>query len=252
MTAASRLFGLAVMILALVCLASGDFDPGQPVPKDLPARTLLAYAVAILLLACGAAIEFRRTMARAAAVLAAWYLVVVVVVMNGPIALAHRAEFGAYSGIAEQLAVAAAALIVYGRSADIDARRAARLARIGAATFGVCAIAFGGAHFAYPELTAPLVPRWLPPSQMFWAFATGVAQIAAGLAILSGIGARAAGIALTILYVVFALLVHAPMLVADPSNHGVLSENALNLVLTGAAWIVADAFGARRRKGPAG
>jgi hypothetical protein len=40
--------------------------------------------------------------------------------------------------------------------------------------------------------------------------------------------------------------VHLPTLVADPNNHFFWSENALNLALTGAAWVVADSFRRRR------
>jgi uncharacterized membrane protein YphA (DoxX/SURF4 family) len=245
-TPAQRLFGLGVMALALVSLAWGDFDPGQPVPRDFPLRVLLAYAAGLFVLACGVGIEFRRTATSAAAALAFYYVVVVVALMNGRLAVARHAEFGTYSGIAEQLVVGMAALIVALRSARVAAPLARRSTRIGAALFGACAVLFGGAHFVYLNLTAPLVPTWLPPSQEFWAYATGVGQIAAGVAIVTGIKARLAAGLLAIMYASFALFVHAPLLMANPSSHGVWSENALNLVLTAAAWIVADSFRAHR------
>lgn len=62
-------------------------------------------------------------------------------------------------GTAEQLAIAAGGLIVYAASARIDAALAARLTRLGQLAFGVCAVLFGGAHFFYMNLTAPLVPH---------------------------------------------------------------------------------------------
>ena len=40
--------------------------------------------------------------------------------MDGRVLLAHDAEFGTYSDIAEQLAITAAALIVYAANAKID------------------------------------------------------------------------------------------------------------------------------------
>jgi uncharacterized membrane protein YphA (DoxX/SURF4 family) len=199
------------------------------------------------MLVAGAAIEWRRTAAWGAAALTGYYALVVVILMNGRLVLAHYAEFGSYSGAAEQLAIAAAGLIVYAASAKIDATRA-RLTRLGQLAFGVCALLFGGAHFFYMNLTAPLVPKWLPPTQEFWAYATGVGHIAAGLAILTGVQARLAAILLTAMYASFTLLVHAPMLLADPSSRVNWSENALNLALIGAAWVVADSLPAIRRR----
>ena len=235
-------YGLGVMALAMVCLAWGSFDPGQPVPKGFPDRTVLAYAAAAFMLVAGAAVEWRRTRALGAAALTAWYALIVVILMNGRVLLAHYAEYGTYSDIAEQLAIAAGGLIVYASSASIDAVLAARLTRLGQLTFGVCALLFGGAHFFYMNLTAPLVPKWLPPSQVFWAYATGVGHIAAGLAILSGVQARLASRLLTAMYAFFTPLVHVPMLLATPSSHFIWSENALNIALTGVAWVVADSL----------
>ena len=243
-----RVYGLGVMALGVVSLAWGDFDPGQPVPKGFPDRSALAYAAAVFMLVAGAAVEWRRTAARGAAALTAYYALVVVILMQGRVLLAHYAEFGSYSGAAEQLAIASAGLIVYAANAKIDAARAASLTRLGQLAFGVCALLFGGAHFFYMNLTVPLVPKWLPPAQEFWAYATGVGHIAAGVAILTGVQARLAATLLTAMYVSFTLLVHAPMLLADPSSRMTWSENALNLALIGAAWVVADSLAAMRRR----
>jgi len=237
-----RIYGLGVMTLAIVCLAWGDFDPGQPVPRGFPDRTALAYVAATFMLLAGAAIEWRRTVSWGAAALAAYYALMVVILMNGRVVLAHPTEFGAYSGAAEQLAIAAGALIVFAASARIAAAPATRLRRLGQMVFGVCALLFGGAHFFYMNLTVPLVPRWLPPTQEFWAYATGVGHIAAGLAILTGVQARVAAILLTVMFVSFSALVHVPMLLANPASRANWSENALNLALIGVAWVVADSL----------
>ena len=237
-----RVYGLGVMALAIVCLVWGDFDPGQPVPKGFPDRTALAHAAAAFMLVAGAAVEWRRTAAWGAAALTTYYALVVVILMNGRVVLAHYAEFGSYSGAAEQLAIAAGGLIVYATNAKIDAALAARFTRLGQLAFGVCAVLFGGAHFFYMNLTAPLVPQWLPPTQEFWAYATGVGQIAVGVAILTGVQARLAAILLTAMYASFTPLVHVPLLLAKPSSYTNWTENALNLVLVGVAWVVADSF----------
>jgi len=242
-----RVYGLGIMALGIVCLAWADFDPGQPVPKDFPGRSALAFAAAAFLIITGAGVQWRRVAAWAAAALTVYYTLVVGVLMNGRVLLAHYAEFGSYSGAAEQFAIAAGGLIVYAATANVDAARARHLARVGRSVFGICALLFGAAHFVYLHLTAPLVPKWLPPTQEFWAYATGIGHIAAGVAIVTGVQSRLAAILLTAMYASFTVLVHVPMLLADPSNHWVWSENALNLALIGVAWVVADSLAPQKK-----
>src|SRR5580765_8435293 len=78
-----RVYGLGMIALGMVCVAFGDFHPGQPVPKDFPDRTVLAYAAAAFMLVAGAAVEWRRTTAWGAAALAGYFGLIVVVLMNG-------------------------------------------------------------------------------------------------------------------------------------------------------------------------
>jgi uncharacterized membrane protein YphA (DoxX/SURF4 family) len=237
-----RIYGLGVMALGIVCLAWGDFVLGQPVPKDFPDRSVLAYAAGAFMLVAGAAVEWRRTAVWGAAALTGYYAFIVVTLMNGRVILAHYAVYGTYEGVAEQLAIMAGALIICAASAEVDAATAARLTRLGQLSFGLCAVIFGGAHFFYMSLTAPLVPKWLPPTQEFWAYATGVCHIAAGVAILTGVQARLAAILLTVMFAAFTPLVHVPMLLADPSSSMNWTENAVNLALTGAAWVMAESL----------
>jgi uncharacterized membrane protein YphA (DoxX/SURF4 family) len=237
-----RVYGLGVMAIGLLCLAYGSFDPGQPVPEDFPARTALAYAAGAFMFVAGLAVEWRRTVIWGAAALAVYYTVIVVIVMDGPGVLDNYSEFMSYSNTAAQIAIAAGALIIFAANAKIDATLAARLTRVAQLAFGVCALLFGGAHFFYMNLTAPLVPKWLPPSQEFWGYATGVAHIAAGVAILTGLKARLAAILLTAMFATFILLVFGPMVVADSSNHFYWTETAATLALIGVAWVVADSL----------
>jgi uncharacterized membrane protein len=238
-----RVYSLGVMAVGTLCLVWGDFVPGQPVPRDFPARTALAYVAGAFMFLAATAIQWRRTTVWGAAGLTAYYTLIVVILMNGRLLLTHYAEYGMYSGgIAEQLVIAAGGVIIYAATASISAITAKRLTRVGQLTFGVCALLFGGAHFVYRNLTSPLVPKWLPPTQNFWAYATGLGFIAAGVAILTGVQARLAAILLTFMLASFAILVHTPMLLASPSNRYNWSESALNLAILGAAWVVADSL----------
>lgn len=241
-----RVYSLGVMAIGLACLAFGDFDPGQPTPKNFPAHTALAYAAGAFMLLAAAAIQWRRTVPWGAAALTAYYTLFVLILMNGPLLLAHYAEYGAYETIAMQLAIAAGGLIVYTATANIDVALASRLTRLAQLAVGTCSLVWGGAHFVYMNLTAPLVPKWLPPSQEFWGYATGGGFVAAGVAILTGVRARLAAILLTAMIASFGLLANGRALLADPS-HWNWTESALNLALIGVAWVVADSLARPKR-----
>ena len=242
----ARVYGLGAIALGLVGLAWGDFAlQWQPVPASIPGRTALAYVCAAALLLAGLALQARRTAAAGAAALTALFALGVVL-LHGPQLVAHPQAFVSYSGIAEQLALVVGGLVAYASSATLDPVQAARLIRLGGFVFGLCLLVFGMAHFLYLNFTASMVPKWIPPGQMFWAYATGAAHLAAGVAILSGIYARLAAILLTVMFVGFGVLVHAPLLLADPHSHLNWVMNAINLALTGAAWVVADSIVSRR------
>ena len=248
-----RVYGLGVMALGATCLAFRDFNPGQTVPQGFPGRTALAFAAGVFLVVAGAAVEWRRTAAWGAAALTVYYGLFVIILMNGRLLLTHYAEYGTYEEIALQLAMPLGGLIIYATnvtkagvtktgSDSIDAGLAAHLTRLGRLAFGVCALVWGGAHFVYMNLTAPLIPKWLPPSQVFWGYATGACFVAAGIALLTGVQARLAAILLTAMLVVFGVLANGRVLLADLSNHFNWTESALNLAIVGAVWVLADSL----------
>lgn len=244
-----RAYGLGMMALGLASLAFGEFDPGQPVPQRLPYRTALAYVAGVFIVVAAAAVEWRRTRVWGAAALTGYYVVFVLLLMNGRMLLTHYAVYGTYESLSMQLALAATGLIVFATTAQVDlqvnAALAARLTRMGQLAFGVCTLIWGGAHFVYMNLTAPLVPKWLPPSQVFWGYLTGVCFITAGLAILTGIKARLAAILLTVMIASFGVLANGRTLVADLSSHWNWTESTLNLALIGGAWVMADSLRGR-------
>jgi uncharacterized membrane protein YphA (DoxX/SURF4 family) len=240
-----RVYGVGVLALGIACLAFGDFDPGQPVPEHFPARAALAYAAGAFMVVAAAAVEWRRTAAWGAAALTVYYALFVVTLMNGRLLLTDYAVYVTYENIVMQLAIAAGGLIVYAATARIDAALAARLTRLGQLAFGICGVVFGGAHFVYMKNTASMVPKWLPPGQEFWGYATGIGFVAAGIAILTGVQARLAAILVTAMLLSFALLAHLPILLANHSSHWNWTEGAVNLAVTGAAWVVADSLSTR-------
>jgi uncharacterized membrane protein len=242
-------FGLSMALLGVVGLIIGDWLSGQAAPKAMPDRAAWSYVPNALIVLSGAAIVWRRTAAWGAAALGLYYGVVVVLLLGGRLILRNLGVYGAYSSEAEQLAVAAAAVIVWAGLARPDSVLADRLTRVAQIAFGLCAVLFGGAHFAYMNLTAPLVPAWLPPSQVFWGYATGVFHILGGLAIIANVRARLAALLLAVMYAAFTPLVHIPNLAAHPHDHFIWNESTVNVVLAACAWVVADSLGRLRRSG---
>jgi hypothetical protein len=112
-----------------------------------------------------------------------------------------------------------------------------RLARLG---LGICAISFTLGQLLLLRATAHLVPKWIPPNQMFWAILTTVAFALAAVAILINRQARLAMRLMTLMLAFFGVLVWVPHLIAYPKAHFNWSECALTFLVTGAAWTVAE------------
>ncbi len=63
-------------------------------------------------------------------------------------------------------------------------------------------IGFAGVmHFASPEFFNDIVPPWLPPSESFWTYVSGVAEIVIAILLLRSSSRRAGAIAAIWLYV---------------------------------------------------
>ena len=75
------------------------------------------------------------------------------------------------------------AAIVYARLSS--AWSPETLHRIGRILLGICAASFTLEQAIYLGATANLVPKWVPPSQMFWAVTTTVLFALAAVALLA-------------------------------------------------------------------
>jgi len=239
-----RVFGLAAIALGLIGLVFADFAAvWQPVPKDLPRYTDLAYGAAAAQIVAGLALQWRRTAGAGALLLAALYSVFAFYWAQRVAGFAEI--FGTWSGFAEQVALVAAALVAFAIALPPASSAARGLAQIGRLIFGLCLIAFGAAHFLYMKETATMVPDWMPPGRQEWALVTGVLLVMAGLALLADIAALVAAQLLTVMFAAFGLLVWGPQILGHPESHLVWAGNAINLALMGAAWVMTDAIAAR-------
>src|SRR5262249_6153147 len=88
--------------------------------------------------------------------------------------------------------------------------------------------------------TAGLVPKGIPPNQMFWAFLTTIAFALAAVAIILNRAARPAMLMMALLPGLFGVLAWVPHVVAHPQAHFHWFEYVLTFLTAGAAWMVAD------------
>jgi len=238
-------FAAIMIALGIQGLIQGHLTPvWQPVPKGVPAREALAYLCAMLSLASGIGLLFRRTAATAARVLLA-YLLLWSLLFRVPGIVRAPTSFAPWDGSAETAVVVAGAWVLYAWfAADWDRRRLGfatgengiRIARV---LYGLAMLPFGLAHLFYVKETAALVPGWLP-AHVAWAYVTGAAFLAAGAAVLLGVCVRLATALSALQIGLFTLLVWVPILAAGSKDAYQWSEFAVSSALTAGAWVVAD------------
>lgn len=244
---ALRVYGIAAIALGSLGLASGDFAAvWQPVPQAFPGRTSLAYVIATIFLIAGAAMQSMRSAQIGALTLTVLYGAGVVL-LHIPQIVSKPSVFVEWSGAAEQLALVAGGLLAYGFCARSRTEKIQLLIKLAQYLFAACLLFFGAAHLVYLKPTADFVPAWIPPGQLFWAYATAAGHIAAGLAILTGTTARLATTLVTLMFIAFSVLVHGPNLFADPSHFN-WAANAINFALIGSAWLVAASYNSPGRR----
>ena len=149
--------------------------------------------------------------------------------------------YNSWGNFFEQFSLLTGAAIVYARLSS--AWSPETVDRIGRILLGVCAASFTLEQAMYLDATAKLVPKWVPPRQMFWAITTTVLFALAAVALLTNRMALLASRLLTMMVVSFGLLVWVPLVLSDPHNHTNWSENAETFAIAGAAWILADLLG---------
>lgn len=241
------MFALAFIALGLLSLFSRDFaSVWQPVPEGVPARAFLALVSGAVMLVGGAGLLLRRTLVPASFALMVYTLVWLLAlhvprVILGPL---HEITWG---GCAEIVTLVAASWLLYASAvtsndkpyfASLSGPQAVRAARI---AFAVVLPLIGLEHLIYANETADIVPGWLP-YHMGWACLTGIAHIAAGLAIALDVLPRLAATLEAWMMGAFTVFVWIPSVMATPSQRFVWTGLAISTVITAAAWIVAASY----------
>jgi hypothetical protein len=226
------------VLFSVIALRWHDADTWQNLQHiwRLPAGVLIGEFVMVAQIAGTIGIFHPRTASAASAVLCIVYLCFSLACVPDIVAAANLYDkFGGSFFVFFCPFCAAMALYSGTGASATSARLFSRSTRIGV---GLCAISFTLSQAILLHDTAELVPKWIPPNQIFWAFLTTVAFAFAAIAILVNFRAHLAMRMMSLMLTLFGLLVWVPRLVADPKAHFNWSEIALTLLASGAVLVV--------------
>ena len=232
--------GTSAVLFGVVALMWHDSDTWQNLQHiwSLPFGTIIGECLMAAQVAGGIGMLYARTARSASVVLGIVYLCFSLACVPDIIAAANIYDkYGGSFFLFVSLFCGAIALYA---ATEADAARAVVFGRLARFGLGVCAISFTLGQMLLLRETAHLVPKWIPPSQMFWAILTTIAFALAGVAILINRQARLAMRLMTLMLALFGVLVWVPHLIAHPKAHFNWSECALTFLVTGATWMVTD------------
>jgi len=240
----SHVFGVAAFAFGIISLVWHDYKDWDQLRYVLNADNgpVFVYVAAVAQIFGGAAIQFPRSAKTGAAVLGAVYLVLALLFV--PRIVATPRTYDSWGNFFEQFSLVAGPAMIYARLSSAWTPEA--LYRAGRIVLGICTGSFALEQAIYIDNTAQLVPKWLPPGQMFWAITTTVPFALAAVALLTNRMALLATRLLTTMLLMFGLLVWIPLLFSDPHGHTNWSETVETLAIAGTAWILSDLLGEDR------
>lgn len=251
------LFAIGMAALGVLSILYQDFAYGwQPVPMFHPGRGLLAIICGLFMIAASIALLFPASRFLAARAflpfLLAWLCLKLPAVIAVP-----RIE-GVWLGLGEIGMLFAGGCVLFASLSGVQesaifrgitGKKGIRIAQI---IFGLSVIPVGLGHIFYAQITAGLVPAWMP-FRLALAYFTGVAQIVCGLGILFAIFPRIFALLETAMLALFAFLVWGPdtWFAATPKLAGTppglrfpLTAFLITWVIGASALLVADYSGA--------
>lgn len=244
---ALSLFAIGMIALGTLSVIYRDFAYNwQPVPPFHPGRGALAVACGLFMVIVAVALLFRPTVAIASRAvllfLLAWLCLKIPALIVAP-----QIE-GVWLGLGEIAMLFAGGLVVFARFSGLEqssffrrftGTRGLQIARI---LFGLAVIPVGLSHLFYVQITAGLVPSWLP-FRVGFAYLTGVGQMACGLGILFLVLPRLAAYIETAMLAIFAFLVWGPntWFAAAPKMAGTSVGPRFPLTAFFITWIIAAA-----------
>ena len=233
-------FGASAVLFGVIALMWHDADTWQNLQHiwSLPFGALIGGCLMTVLIAGGIGMQYPRTAHLASVILGVVYLCFSLACIPDIIAASN--VYDRYGGSFFQFFSLLCGAIALYAATEANAGRAIAFGRLAHRGLGVCALSFALGQILLPRDTASLVPKWIPPNQMFWAILTTIAFALAAIAILINRQARPTTRLMTLMPALFGVLVWVPHLLAHPEAHFNWSEFSLTCLIAGAAWMVAD------------
>jgi uncharacterized membrane protein YphA (DoxX/SURF4 family) len=241
-------YAAGAIFLGLLGLAWGDFaTQWQRVDPSVPLREPLAYLTALIELAAGLALLWPRTARAGALTLTVVYSVFALLWV--PKLFGSLSSFDGPGNFFEEFSIVVGGAVLFARFSPAGSsisHRESLFARLS----GLSAISFGIVHIYDMPGLAAWVPAYIPPSQIFWCYATTIGFFLAAVAILSGIMAPLASRLLTVEIASFEIFVWLPKLIASPHDHFIWAGNAISVAIAGATWAVSDSICQAAKRAP--
>ena len=216
------------------------------IPKPLPGRGALIYLCALIELGAGIGLLLRSSIVLACRVLFAFLLLWLVLLKLPGLLLAPHVMVS-WEAFAEIAVTLAGAWCLFAAHAGSWEQRHLRLAvgengiRAARLLLIVALPMIGLSHFVYHDLTASLVPKWLP-FPLGWTYLTGAASLAAAAGMLFGIYPRlAVNLEAAMLWII-TLLVWVPRITSTPDNQEAWTEFAISCAIATGVLLVADTY----------
>lgn len=217
---ASVLFAICLLGWGIQHFMLGDFIAGRAPawPADVPGKLAWAYLTGLLLIVTAISIVKTRTTAVCTGlIILAWaggrnLFVVLSTLDYGGVLTSTGKSFTI--GFGALLVASLVPLRSNEKWTEPLVRHAVVLASI---AVGIFFIASGIQHFLFVPFVKMLVPAWIP-GNVFWTYAAGVAMIAAGIALITGIQRPLAALISSWMVFTWFLILHIPRAVGEGGN----------------------------------
>jgi uncharacterized membrane protein len=199
-----------------------DFIAGRAPawPESFPGQMVWAYGTGLIIIMTGLAVIVDKK-ARLA-LLTTGLLILVWAGLRNVYQLILNPEYGGLlTNLFKSLSIGGGAFIV----ADTFQKREfaadafiQKMATVGVYFVGAFLLVGGIQHFIFVDFVKFLIPTWIPGST-FWAYFAGVALIASGLGILTGIKRPLAALLSGIMIFIWVLVLHIPRAIENQNQN---------------------------------